>query len=97
MRQDSIRSGYVSDHEALTASQRAAAVAAVQQVSIDSVPSQDSRLCYLTSSEVSLNSGDIWREAWGKFPPSAPRSFLPALGPIKEKAPYSGGTSEGRK
>jgi hypothetical protein len=45
-RQDSIRSGYLSDHET-----KGGAIVH-QQISVDSVHSQDSRLCYLTSSEV---------------------------------------------
>lgn len=48
-RQDSIRSGYVSDHEALASNSNIR-----QQASIDSVHSQDARMCYLTSSEVSF-------------------------------------------
>ena len=45
-RQDSIRSGYLSDHETK------AGTIVHQQISVDSIRSQDSRLCYLTSSEV---------------------------------------------
>ncbi len=61
-RQDSIRSGYVSDHEALGVGVgvvRGGGGGGVvrQQVSIDSVQSHDSRLCYLTSSEVSQKVG----------------------------------------
>jgi hypothetical protein len=48
-RQDSIRSGYMSDHETK------AGTIVHQQISVDSVQSQDSRLCYLTSSEVNSN------------------------------------------
>ncbi len=47
-RQDSIRSGYLSDHETK------AGTIVHQQISVDSIQSQDSRLCYLTSSEVKL-------------------------------------------
>ena len=61
-RQDSIRSGYMSDHEALSSRSRHGSTSALmgmgsggagigqgvrQQVSIESVPSQDSRMCYL--------------------------------------------------
>ena len=41
----SLRSGYLSDQESRTKM--------LQQVSVESAQSQDSRLCYLTSSEVS--------------------------------------------
>ena len=45
----SLRSGYLSDQENRTKM--------LQQVSVESAQSQDSRLCYLTSSEVnSINS-----------------------------------------
>ena len=43
-RQDGLRSGYMSDQE-----NRAKML---QQISVESAQSQDSRLCYLTSSEV---------------------------------------------
>ena len=45
-RQDSMRSGYLSDQENRTKM--------LQQISVESAQSQDSRLCYLTSSEVTL-------------------------------------------
>ena len=48
-RQDSIRSGYLSDHETK------AGTIVHQQISVDSIHSQDSRLCYLTSSEVTIS------------------------------------------
>ena len=56
-RQDSIRSGYMSDHEALAATSSSRPLqptAKAQQVSIDSATGSDARLCYLTSSEVSF-------------------------------------------
>eukprot|EP00090_Calanus_glacialis_P043179 TRINITY_DN7639_c0_g1_i2.p1 TRINITY_DN7639_c0_g1~~TRINITY_DN7639_c0_g1_i2.p1 ORF type:complete len:2132 (+),score=281.42 TRINITY_DN7639_c0_g1_i2:95-6490(+) len=62
-RQDSIRSGYISDHESRSGYERGGLPAAGtisrssdgvhQQASIESMQSSDSRLCYLTSSEIS--------------------------------------------
>lgn len=50
-RQDSVRSGYLSDRESRTGGYGGGgSVGMVQQASIEST---DSRLCYLTSSEVS--------------------------------------------
>ncbi|XP_023339766.1 uncharacterized protein LOC111710003 [Eurytemora carolleeae] len=57
--QDSIRSGYMSDHELRISYDRSrigpiskSSEAVHQQMSIESMPSSDSRLCYLTSSEL---------------------------------------------
>lgn len=57
-RQDSIRSGYVSDHEALSSSQPHmihGLSSSMQQSSLDGahLQNQDARMCYLTSSEIS--------------------------------------------
>lgn len=60
-RQDSIRSGYVSDHEALSSSQPHmihGLSSSMQQSSLDGahLQNQDARMCYLTSSEVRKES-----------------------------------------
>ena len=61
-RQDSIRSGYMSDHEALavpSSKQLQPTQKAQQQVSLDSATGSDARMCYLTSSEVSFSAPSI--------------------------------------